>query len=56
MHQGVGDVTDAAETRDFERQFGGRNINTHAANENRHQFLFAESQAEIVNALHVDPW
>ena len=56
MHQGVGDVTDATEARGFERQFGGRNVHAHAANNDRHQFLFAESQAEIVNALHVGPW
>ncbi|MBS1246529.1 MAG: hypothetical protein H6R47_728 [Proteobacteria bacterium] len=56
LHHGVGDVADAAEARDFERQLGSRDIHAHAADDDGHQFSFSESQAEIVYAFHVDPW
>ncbi len=54
LHHGVGNMADAAEARDFERQFGGRDIHPHAADDDRHQFLFAEVQAEIIDTFHFD--
>jgi hypothetical protein len=51
-HHRVGDVADAAQARHFQRQLRGRNIHAHAADHDRHQFLFAQTQAEIIDALH----
>jgi len=39
-----------SETRHFERQFGGRNVHSHAADDDRHQFLLAEAQAAVLYA------
>ncbi len=51
-HHGVGDVADAAQARDLQRKLGGRNVHAHAADDDRHQFLFAQPQAKIIDALH----
>jgi hypothetical protein len=44
-------VADAAQARGFQRQFGGRDVHPHAADHDRHQFLFAQPQAEIIDAV-----
>jgi hypothetical protein len=55
IDHGIGDVSDATQSSRFECQFGGRNIDPHAADHNRHQFLVAKPQTEIINALHQRP-
>src|SRR5512139_4282485 len=49
-------MADAAEAGDFERQFGGRDVDAHAADDDRYQFPFAESQTEIIHASHFVPY
>ena len=56
LHHGVGNMADAAEARDFERQFSSGDIHAHAADDDRHQFLPAEAQAEIIHTFHFVPY
>ena len=55
MDQRVGDMPDATQARRLQRQFGSGNINAHSTNDDRHQFLLAKFQAEIVNSFHRNP-
>ena len=54
-HHRIRDMADAAEPRRDQRQFGGGNIDAHAAGDDGHQFLLAEAQPKIVDALHSAP-
>ena len=54
-HHRVGDVADAAQPRDLEREPGGRDVDAHAAAHDRYQLALAEAQAKIVDAPHVPP-
>ena len=45
-------MPDAAETCRLQRQAGRGDVDTHAADDDRYQFLLAESQPEIIDALH----
>jgi hypothetical protein len=51
-HHGVGDVADTTETCGLEGQVGGRYIDTHAADHQRHVVSAAQREAEVVEAFH----
>jgi hypothetical protein len=55
LHHRIGDVPDTAQAGRFQRQLGGRNIDTHPADHDGHVFLVAQSQAEIINTFHCNP-
>jgi hypothetical protein len=55
FHHGVRNMANAAQACRFERQFRGRNIDTHAADHDGHIFLVAQTQAEIINTFHCYP-
>jgi hypothetical protein len=51
-HHGVGDVADTTEPCGLEGQVGGRDIDTHAADHQRHVVSAAQREAEVVEAFH----
>ena len=54
LHHGIRNMADTAKTSSLQRQHGGRNIHTHAADHDRHQLVLAQAQAKIVDSFHVD--
>ena len=51
----IGNMANPAQTGGFQRQIGGGNIHPHAADHDRNQLMFAQSQAKIIHTLHCCP-
>ncbi len=51
-HHRIRDMADTTEAGHFQRQCGSGNIHAHTALHDRHQFVLAQAQAEIINTFH----